>query len=435
MRAVSSREVHKLLQKKGNLAWVDLTLRYGKTFRSNGVVLTCDPEAVRLLLMDKTHTEVRSNVHKLLARFPGANGILFMDGEPWLKRVKAVMPAFHRSHVDGFATSLQQLTLRHAQKWERRGRMADLFSAVQQLGVASVLRMGYGLDPENQLAAELGDALIQYKQTTMRMDPRRRLDDFGGGMLWKAPWILKCILDFRKNMLRVQALVGKLLADQNVERKEWGWFAQLPAAGLDAGEIALEMNHLYGAFNAIDYIVTAALFELSRRPELIFEIRKELASVDRDGAPPSREDLLRMPVLNGFILEILRLYPVSMGISRRTGGAITIGGEKVSAGTEVAILLQPLHMHPDFWDRPQELLPERWSGSAEPKVPFSFMPFLDGARKCIGRSMAEMQLQVVLSTLVKRYDMNVVAGGAIAPFMVPRFAEPLPFEIRPRAEA
>ena len=432
MHTVNKREVHTALKKKGQQAWVDLTFRYGKTFRSNGLVLTCEPEVVRTLLMDKAHTEVRSVVHKLLARFPGANGILFLDGDPWLKRVKAVMPAFHRNHVDGYAASLQKLTLDRAKQWEDRGLEPDLFSAVQQLGAASVLKMGYGLDPDHPLAAQLGAALIDYKQTTMSPDPRRRFDEFGAGIVTKLPWLTAAVLSFRKKMARVREVVRQLMADKGIDRSDWGWLAQLHDAGLSEEEVALELNHLYGAFNAIDYIVTAALYELSRNPRLMAAIQGELESVLPDGKVPGREDLSRMPLMNGFMLEILRLYPVSMGISRRTGASLEIGGEQLPAGTEVLIVLYALHHHPDFWDRPGELLPERWMTSAEPKVQFSYLPFLEGPRKCIGRSMAEMQLQIVLSTLLRKYDLNVFADATIPPFMVPRFATPLPFGVRRR---
>jgi cytochrome P450 len=433
LQTVNGRVVHALLQKKGHSAWVELTLRYGKTFRSNGLVLTCEPEVVRALLTDKAHTEVRSVLHKLLARFPGANGILFLEGEPWLKRVKAVMPAFHRNRVDGFAPSLRELTLAHARRWENHGLEPDLFSAVQQLGAESVLKIGYGLDPSHPLSTQLAAALIDYKQTTMSSDPRRRLDEFGAGTVSKLPWLIEAVLSFRKKMAGVREVVRQLAADNSIEKMESGWQTQLTAAGLSEEEVALEVNHLYGAFNAIDYIVTAALYELARNPRLMAAIQRELDSVVLDDRVPVRDSLSRMPLLHGFMLEILRMYPVSMGISRRTGDPLKIGGEQFPAGTEVLIILFALHHHPDFWNRPTELLPERWAVAAEPKVPFSYAPFLDGPRKCIGRSMAEMQLQVVLSTLLQRYDIQVFADAVIPPFMLPRFAARLPFALRRRS--
>jgi cytochrome P450 len=433
MKTAKPADLRRLIQEKGNSAWVEMTLRYGKTFRVPGLVVTCEPEAVRALLMEKTHTEVRSRVHKVMARLPGANGILFMEGEPWLRRIKAVMPVFHREHVDTFTSSLRELTLQHAGRWAEQGRMPDLSAAVQQLGAASVLRMGYGLDPDHPLARQLGDALVDYKQTTMTPDPRYRIDVFAPGpeMLLQLPWIGLGIVRLWRKTARVHDAVSALLAEASARLKQPGWLVLLGESGLKKKELADEINHLYGAFNAIDFIITAALYEIGRAPKLALEIRRELESVLGAREIPGREDLPNLPVTRGFMLEILRMYPVSVGIARQTGAPLKLAGEELPAGTEVMILLPALHRHPDHWDAPNRLMPGRWAASDTPRVPYSYAPFLDGLRKCIGRSMAEMQLMIVLSTILRRYDVGVFADAEIPPFMIPRFATRMPFVLQP----
>jgi cytochrome P450 len=432
VKTVKDSEVRKLLREKGHDAWVEMTVRYGKTFRVSGVVATCEPEAVRTLLMEKIHTEVRSKIYDVMRKIPGANGILFVDGESWLKRIKAVMPAFHREHVDTFPASLSELTLRHAKRWQEQGRVEDLASAIQQLGAESVLKMGYGLDPDHARAKELGQALVAYKQTTMNPDPRYRLDEFGMGTnkIWQLPWLLHSTFRTWRRTVAVRAAVAALSADAQARKNKPGWFADLSQSDLSETDFANEINHLYGAFNAIDYVTTTALYELGRDPKLLSNIRKELNSVLGDKELATREDLPQLPLMRGFILEILRIYPVAMGVARQTGAAIKLGGEELPAGTEVMILLHAVHHHPDYWDEPKRLLPSRWADSDAPRVPYSYAPFLDGLRKCIGRSMAEMQLLTILTTIVRNYDVGVFADGVIPPFMIPRFSKPLPFVLQ-----
>jgi cytochrome P450 len=122
-----------------------------------------------------------------------------------------------------------------------------------------------------------------------------------------------------------------------------------------------------------------------------------------------------------------------MGIVRRPGEPIELGGERLASGTQVLVLLHALHHHPDFWDEPETLKPERWIGSGSPRVAFSYVPFLDGSRKCIGRSMAEMQLLVLLSAIVRRVDVRVFAEPVVPPFMIPRFSVPIPFAVEARS--
>lgn len=62
-----------------------------------------------------------------------------------------------------------------------------------------------------------------------------------------------------------------------------------------------------------------------------------------------------------------------------------------------------MHRHPDIWPQAEEWLPQRWmpEGAAAglaPKAKNAFLPFSTGARSCIGRSYA--MLQMVLATAV-----------------------------------
>lgn len=428
MRRADSRHVRALLLEKGPAAFTEMALTYGRTFRHAGLVATCEPEIVRALLMERPHAERRAPVHKVMGLFPGANGILFMDGPKWLRRARAVMPVFRQPAVDAFAASIHETTMAHVARW-RTGRQPDLFDAVQQLGAAAILRMGYGLDPGDPHAAALGRAVVDYKQFTMAPDSRR-LDEFGlvPSKLLALPKIAAGIVAMHRKARAVEAAVGRLREAAPTGNGRPDWVNRLAEAGLRDKELADELNHLYGAYSAIDYVVAAALYELGRRPELAARLRRELATSGVD-APPSRAQLARLPLTGGFILEILRRYPVTMGAVRMTGAPLQIDGETIPAGTQVMILLHALHHHPDFWDDPEELRPERWMASPAPRVPFSYVPFLDGSRKCIGRHMAEMQLLVVLAAVLRAFDVRVFGEAVLREFIIPRFVRPIPFAI------
>ena len=431
MRSTSRRAVRRLLEDKGQEAWVELALGYGRTFRHGPFVVTCEPEAVRTLLMDRAHAEERAAVHRMMAMLPGANGILFMAGEKWRQRTRAVMPVFHQRHVDSCAGGVQERTVAHAARWQQQGRVADLYAAVQEIGVASFLQIGCGLDPDDPAAARLGRALVGYKQLTMQPQPHHRLDEFamGPSKVLALPWLLTGLVQMRRRIADVGRALGEIVARGFAHGGRPDWIRQLAAAGLDAKELAEEINHLYGAFNAIDYVVTAALYEIARDHRLAAALRSEIVSALGDREPAAREDLARLPLTSAFMLEILRRYPVTMGVVRTIGQPIDLGGDTLPAGTQVLILLHALHHHPDFWDDGERLQPERWLVPPAPKVPFSYVPFLDGSRKCIGRALAEMQLLTILTTIVRRFDLTVYADAVVPAFMIPRFATSIPFTV------
>src|SRR5215204_3286338 len=159
-----------------------LVERYGKTFRHGGIIVTCDPAIVRAVLMDRPHVETRPTAHKVLAMFPGSPGVLFMDGQPWLTRARAVAPVFHREAVADAADTVFRAAASHAERWAAAGRVDDLYDAVQQLGAETVLEMGVGFDPADPASIALAKALVTYKNRSMDTRPALRFDKFHVGI-------------------------------------------------------------------------------------------------------------------------------------------------------------------------------------------------------------------------------------------------------------
>jgi cytochrome P450 len=212
-----------LLEEKREKAWVELALRHGRTFRYQGMLVTCDPQLVEILLTRKAHTERRARSYKAMARLiPGAPGPLFMDGEEWLAQAKALMPAFHGSHVDRLSQTVHQTALDYSSRWQEGNHVEDLFTEVMKLGVDVALRAGFGLDPESPLARQLGDELIQYKISTMRSIPR--LDEFGfsARQLLALPKFIVGLMTLESQMKRIGALVNAILKEGRVAAEN-GW--------------------------------------------------------------------------------------------------------------------------------------------------------------------------------------------------------------------
>ena len=294
------------------------------------MVATCEPALVRALLMDRVHAERRPPVHRIMARMPGADGVLFMEAESWLRRTRALMPVFHQRMVDSWAPTLHEMTLVAAEQWRRQPRQIDLSDAVQQIGVLAVLKMGFGIDPDDPRGAALGRALVEYKRFTM-VPGKRRLDEFGmsPSKLLALPQIIGLLLGMRRRMRAVADAVQALTADARGRHGKPDWITSLAAAGLSDTELAVELNHLYGAYNAIDYVVAAAVYELARRPELASDLRHENLTVLGVDAVATREQVAELPLTGAFMKEILRCYPVTMGAVRVTGAEIDDGGERI----------------------------------------------------------------------------------------------------------
>jgi cytochrome P450 len=112
--------------------------------------------------------------------------------------------------------------------------------------------------------------------------------------------------------------------------------------------------------------------------------------------------------------ETLRLFPVVIGITRENHATFEWEGYKIPERTFIAPTWSASHISAEYWRDPLDFTPERFIPGHEreeiPK-PFSYSPFGCGPRACVGRRFAEVEGIVVLTMLLKRYNVRLRDKG------------------------
>ena len=179
------------------------------------------------------------------------------------------------------------------------------------------------------------------------------------------------------------------------------------------------LNVGIGAYETTTNTVAWALYLLAQHPESDRRVRAEVREVCGDEVP-RYQDLPRLPYTRMVIDETLRLYSPAWQTMRRAIDDDTIDGCHIPSNANVYLNSYLLHRHADFWEEPEEFVPERFSDegiAARPK--HVYMPFGGGPRVCLGKYFALTELQLVLATIVQRYRLRRPAGAP------PVEAEPL----------
>jgi cytochrome P450 len=93
-----------------------------------------------------------------------------------------------------------------------------------------------------------------------------------------------------------------------------------------------------------------------------------------------------------------------------------VGNMVIPGGSMVIVYVYGAHHASRYWQNPENFDPERFT-KEEMKVrtPFTFLPFGGGPRVCIGQHYAMLQILMILSELIRRYDFELVPGQAIEP--------------------
>ncbi|CAD7090968.1 unnamed protein product [Hermetia illucens] len=118
-----------------------------------------------------------------------------------------------------------------------------------------------------------------------------------------------------------------------------------------------------------------------------------------------------LPYLRACIKESLRVLPVVIGNSRKTGKDLVLKGHKVPKGTNVLLVSAHTQVDERLYTGGEKFIPERWlknqesdlSKEAKNVSAFTFLPFGFGPRMCIGRRFAELEIEVFISKIIRNF--------------------------------
>jgi cytochrome P450 len=104
--------------------------------------------------------------------------------------------------------------------------------------------------------------------------------------------------------------------------------------------------------------------------------------------------------LKATIKESMRLRaPVTDAVRIATRDT-ELGGHPVPAGARVSAMFTATHHAPELWPEPTAFRPERHLGGKP--VPYALTPFGGGVRRCLGASLAQLELETVLAEVLAR---------------------------------
>jgi cytochrome P450 family 12 len=157
------------------------------------------------------------------------------------------------------------------------------------------------------------------------------------------------------------------------------------------------------------------IYSLAKNPEKQEKLRAEIRQVlPEKNSPLTADNMRNMPYLRAVIKEALRMLPPASGTIRAAGQELVIQGYQIPQGTNLLVSNALLSMEEQHFPRSQEFLPERWirenadSGcpNARNANPFVYLPFGFGARMCVGRRMAEMEIEVLVARMVREFQIE-----------------------------
>ncbi|KAJ3572757.1 hypothetical protein NP233_g2868 [Leucocoprinus birnbaumii] len=185
---------------------------------------------------------------------------------------------------------------------------------------------------------------------------------------------------------------------------------------------------VFAAMHTTSSALSRILHLLTKRPEVQEKLRAELLEARKNNSEDELgyDQLVMLPYLDAVCRETLRVYPPLGTLSRTARKDMvlplakpirTTSGKEITEliipnGTTIFISITGANTNPDIWgpdsyewkpERWLEPLPEKVSEAHMPGIYSNLMTFLGGSRACIGFKFSQLEMKVVLSTLLASF--------------------------------
>ena len=102
------------------------------------------------------------------------------------------------------------------------------------------------------------------------------------------------------------------------------------------------------------------------------------------------------------------MRPVVPVVARVLTQELELGGYRMPAGTRVMPSIYLTNRNPRVYEDPAEFRPERFLENAPDT--FAWIPFGGGIRRCIGASFAQLEMKLMLRTMLSELEPSLPAG-------------------------
>jgi cytochrome P450 len=182
----------------------------------------------------------------------------------------------------------------------------------------------------------------------------------------------------------------------------------MPAADLP---LALTGPFVAG-LDTVASTTAAFLYEVLKHPDVMVRVRADADALFANGPDISDKDLRTLPALHGAVMETMRLHPIAVTQMRTAVHDFTFAGHRVRAGETVFVATSVPHFLDEFYPDPQTFDIDRYEKPrAEHLQPGAYSPYGRGQHVCLGKTLADVQMMVLLARLMHRLDLRLDPPG------------------------
>ncbi len=373
-----------------------------------------DPELIQDVLVKQARSFLKDQGLESTKPLLG-EGLLTSEGEFHRRQRRLAQPAFHHARIAAYGATMVEHGQRAAARF-RDGEMLEFVPEMMRLALGIVGKTLFDSDVASDadtVARALGVAMDTF---TLARVPFWRL-------LLYLP--VPSTLRFARARRELDEVVYRLIrAHREVGRDRGDLLSMLLLARDEEGGTGTmtdrqlrdeAMTILLAGHETTAVALAWTFYLLAQDRAAEAALHDELDSVLR-GAPPSAEDVRRLPYTEMVLSESMRLYPPAWAIGRRALEPLPLGGYELRPGDAAVMSQWVVHRDPELWPDPLRFDPLRFEPARKAaRHRFAYFPFGGGPRVCIGDGFAWLAGTLLLATLAQHWRFELVPGQEISP--------------------
>jgi len=390
---------------------------FGETFRFylGGVkeaIVTIDPVVIQHVLKTNAENYQKSEIQvKRMGHFLG-KGLLTTHGEAWKTQRRLIQKGFDRKQLEALSAIMQDSLAESLRDFDRQIHAGpiDIYPQLMKMTFAMVARSLFGAKLKDEDIDTVSHTICTVQEFIVRQTLQPYLN----------PWFEVSGELRRHEEMRARA-DGILMAYIKTRRQQApgnDLLQTLMDARYSDGEgmsdelvLSESMQLLVAGHETSSNGLSWLLYLLSKHPDCLEKVLQEFDAVLGD-APLTFSDVPKLEFTTQVIQEGLRLYPPFWMVDREAVADDRVGNIAIPAGSMVIVSVYGAHHAPRYWPSPEIFDPERFVKGTV-RTPFTHLPFGGGPRGCIGANYAMLQILMILSDLLRRYDFKLTPGQTI----------------------
>jgi cytochrome P450 len=388
------------------------------------VLVVADHNLVTRILRDRPAAFRRSAGTVNIMKELKIAGVFTAEGDDWRNQRKLIMRGLNAEVVRNYFPTMVRMTQRMLTRWTtalQNGREVDLHRDLKAMALDVVvgIAMGYDLgalnNDGNQLQSDIDNIFLALGRRSAALFP-----------LWRHIRLPvertadKSAADIEKKVAEfIQATRKRMEQQPQLRQKPGNMLEAMIAASEDSGShftdqelIGNAITTVVGGEDSSANSIAWMISQLAQNPEAAAKLAAEADAVLGKELVANDWDMMsRFSYLDATHNESQRLRSVSPLTAVIANGDCVVGDIFVPKDTAVLLSLNAAGLDETHFPNRDAFLPERWIFEEKPDEADDparkLFPFGGGPRLCPGRFLALTEIKIVMSMLMRNFELEL----------------------------